>query len=968
MTGSLITAQTIADLLAVGCRSAPARAAIVGMDDCQNVSHDQLASLLETAEQNLRSLGIGRQTRVMTALPDGHLTAMVLMALTRAAVCAPINPDLRADEVIQLVPELRAEVLIAHGIAANEARTAAERAGLPIIEVDWDKTTGQLTWTAQSRPTPDAASSAPALPTDTALILLTSGSSARPKRVPLTHQQLTASARRMAASLALSDADCCLNMMPMFHVGAIVDLLLAPLSVGGCVLRPDTMSVPAFYAALDSGRPTWFQGVPTLLHEVVRQFTPGKAERASLRFIRSVSSPLPPDWLAQIESTLSAPVVEIYGMTETAGVITSNPLPPRQRKIGSVGLATDGMEVTIQGAEHPGERGEILVRGAGVMTGYEGRANDEFFTPDGWLKTGDEGYRDDEGYFFITGRIGDQINRGGEKVSPREIDDVLASHPAIQDVAVFGASHAELGQEVAAAIVWKPATAATAAELTAHVSSRLAWFKVPRAFYVVSSLPRGPGGKLRRRLLPEMVQGLTPLSGNSPTAASTDSSELTATEQKIAALWEGELRVPVTDSASDFFELGGDSLGAASFVLELEKQLGIPARPAALFDHPTLRAFASYVDQLAGTTAAQDTRPTLQPPPGTGLNPEYFVRLHAVMQTWPGERASAESLLVGRNASASGPPLFWCVQGQSEFEGLANHWPNNQPTYGLRSLYLFEGKNREDERALARVFAHEVATVHQGREIVLGGFCAGARIAYDAAQFLLEAGVRIKMLILYEFMPVEPIQVPVALGFCKESSFDVRRKFSRPEHRYDRLFPAGWHAAELPAVHNAIFSPEVIQPDVKRLQALLSGEQPFRRQNLVSPAPAAAHRAQITSFIHQKVAKAGARGWAHVRVFNESQSDWLPSSESGLYLGYRWRDAHGQLIGDPGESLPLRRIVPSKKTIHFLLPFVAPAKPGLNTLEVDMINEGVTWFSDRKNARKLSSPLHLPVSIHAPRS
>jgi len=222
--------------------------------------------LLVLAENDLRRLGIGRHTRVMTALPDGALAACVLLAMTRAAICAPVNlPDLRGAELEILIPELEVQAFVARGACAEEARRTATALGLPVIEVDWTNARF-LQWSGPTLPEPPSIHEAS--PDDTALILLTSGSSARPKRVPLTHRHLTLSAQRMARSIALTANDICLNLMPMFHVGAVVDLLLAPLSVGGSVIRPSVMSVPAFFEALEQGKPTWFQGVPTLLHEL----------------------------------------------------------------------------------------------------------------------------------------------------------------------------------------------------------------------------------------------------------------------------------------------------------------------------------------------------------------------------------------------------------------------------------------------------------------------------------------------------------------------------------------------------------------------------------------------------------------------------------------------------------------------------------------------------------------------------
>jgi oxalate---CoA ligase len=957
---------TLSALLDLGRLRSAGGSALCGGGGVE-LSHAQLQVLLLAAERDLRAVGIGRRTRVMTALPDGALTACVLLALTRSAVCAPVNPDLRKAELELLVPELGAEVLVVVASTGAEARRVAEAAGLPVIEVGWNATLDGLQWSGVGLQ-PAAETLGDAGAEDLALILLTSGSSARPKRVPLTQGQLALSALRMAGSLALTEGDRCLNLMPMFHVGAVVDLMLAPLAMGGSVLRPDAMTVASCLEALQMGRATWFQGVPTLLHEVALRLEQAGQRIKCLRLVRSVSSPLPLDWIPLIETAFGAPVIEIYGMTETAGIITSNPLPPAAQKVGSVGVAV-GLEVCIRGgsgeAAGPGVRGEILVRGAGVMSGYEGMDNAAFFDAEGWLRTGDEGCFDAEGYWFITGRIGEQINRGGEKVSPREVDEVLLDHPAVEDAAAFAMPHVELGQEVAAAVVLRAGVPIGADALAQHVNARLAYFKVPKAFYVVPELPRGPGGKLRRRLLPEIVRELLPLAdARSVDSASADGADepLSPMEKQVAAWWAEELQVTEVLRGADFFDLGGDSLAAGSVTFEVEKALGVTVRPAALFDHPTVQTFAAYLDAaLAERTPGAAAVELAMPPANSGMDVEHFRRLHAVMRTWPGAFGSEVSVVVGHRTDAGGVPLFWCGQGFSEFGWMLGGWPVEHPIYGMRSLYLFEGKTREDELALARVFASEVETLRAGREVVLGGFCAGARIAFHAALLLRERGVPIRLLFLHEFMPPEPIDVPVALGFCKESVCDPRRRYGRPEVVMARRFPGGWHSVFMDAPHNGLFKEHVMPMEVRRLQALLADPSGLHQASPQMMAmPPTACRALISCWLYPRLLVAGWRGWARVKVVNESQHDWPASESSGFYLGHRWLDAAGQVVGDPGESMALPRAVPSKSAIVLTLPFTAPLVKGPHTLEIDMVNEGVSWFSAR-SSRKPSKALRLVI-------
>lgn len=952
---------TIACLLEAGRRRSAGGPALI-LGDGTHLAHADLQALVEKAEADLRRLGIGRRTRVMTALPDSPLTACVLLALTRSAICAPINPDLRRAEVEALIPELSAEVLLAHGACAAEARSAAAAHGLPVIEVDWSEAR-TLQWS--DTPLPSApASASNASPDDTALILLTSGSSARPKRVPLTHRHLTLSAARMAGSLALVPTDCCLNMMPMFHVGAVVDLLLAPLSVGGSLTRPEVMSVPAFFETLEKLRPTWFQGVPTLLHELaVHALRRGGAhQRSTLRLVRSVSSPLPPEWINEIEAALGAPVIEIYGMTETAGVITSNPLPPETRKVGSVGRPTAGMKVIVRDASGAhtavNARGEIMVRGAGVMTGYEKlESQDRGLTDDGWLKTGDEGYFDAEGFLFITGRINDQINRGGEKVSPREIDEVLVSHPGVHDAAAFAMPHPHLGQDVAAAIVSKLGATLTAEELTAYVSSQLAYFKVPKAFYLVPELPRGPGGKLRRRLLPEMVRDLQPLAHAAVDAAEVPQTEM---EKRVASWWEAELKVTGIGRNGDFFELGGDSLTAAAFTVGIERLLGVQVRPAALFDHPTVASFASYLDQAVAARPVAAAASAAKPEPA--MNPDLFRRLLAAMSVWPGVRRDESSLLVGLRTEGSGIPIFWCGQGRPEYDSIVEQLPPEHPIYGTRSLYLFEGKKRQDEEALARIFAIEVEQLRAGREVILGGFCAGGRIAFDAACHLRSRGVPVRMVFMHETWSTQSIDVPVALGFTVDSTFSPYREFARPEALMDKRFTAGWSLSMFRTAHNGIYAAEPLSKEVQKLRSLWADPSKFQRPAPMEEVPGIAYRAKIECGLHTPVMLAGWPGFARVKVTNLSKQTWLPAARSGLHLGQRWLDHDGKVIGDPGPSVPLPKIVPPGKSITFLIKIPASSSRGVRTLEIDMVDEGICWFSE-KQSQHPSLPLRLQLKV-----
>ncbi|MGE5866037.1 MAG: AMP-binding protein, partial [Rhizobacter sp.] len=344
----------------------------------------------------------------------------------------------------------------------------------------------------------------PAEADDTAMVLHTSGTTSRPKIVPLSVANLAASAAHIRGTLRFTPDDIGLNIMPLFHIHGLVAGVLAPLSAGSQVFCTPGFHALRFFSWMEEAHPTWYTAVPTM-HQAILGRARGHADviaRHPLRFLRSSSSSMPPQVIRDLEATFGAPLIEAYGMTEAAHQMASNPLPPAVRKPGTVGLAA-GPEMAIMGADGrllgPGEVGEIVIRGPNVTAGYESNAaaNAEAFQG-GWFRTGDEGVADDDGYLRITGRLKEIINRGGEKISPREVDEVLMDHPAVAQVVCFGMPHPKLGEEVAAVVVLRDGHAATEHELQRFVSQHAADFKVPRKILFMDEIPKGATGKLQR--------------------------------------------------------------------------------------------------------------------------------------------------------------------------------------------------------------------------------------------------------------------------------------------------------------------------------------------------------------------------------------------------------------------------------------------------------------------------------------
>jgi oxalate---CoA ligase len=490
--------KTVAALLRAGDPLAPA----IGAPDRRTMTRGELLRRIEKTGGALRAFGIRQDHAVAMVMSNGPEMAAAFLAVASWATAAPLNPAYRADELDFYLDDLHAKVLIIEGGLDSPARAVAARRNIPVIELTPDESGPAGSFTL-SIPFADAGMPQPD-PDDVALVLHTSGTTSRPKIVPLRQRNLTASARNIAATLTLTPQDRCLLVMPLFHIHGLVGALLSSLHAGASAHCPPGFHTLKFFAWLDQCEPTWYTAVPTM-HQAVLARAPRNAEviaRRRLRFIRSSSASLPPQVMKQLEETFGCPAIESYGMTEASHQMASNPLPPRPRKPGSVGIAA-GPEVAIMDHDgnllDRGQVGEVVIRGENVTAGYANnpKANAEAFT-NGWFRTGDEGVIDADGYLSLTGRLKEIINRGGEKIAPREVDEVLMAHPAVAQVVTFAMPHKNLGEEVAAAVVLHDGQTATEPELRRFVAEHLADFKVPHKIVFLPEIPKGATGKLQR--------------------------------------------------------------------------------------------------------------------------------------------------------------------------------------------------------------------------------------------------------------------------------------------------------------------------------------------------------------------------------------------------------------------------------------------------------------------------------------
>ena len=497
---------TLQSLLAAGSDTALA----ISAPQRSPLTYGALRTLVSSTLASLNAMGVGRNDRVAIVLTNGPEMATCYMACASGTTSAPLNPAYRADEFEFYLSDLNAKVLIVEQTSNSPAIAVAQKLGVRVVDLVVAEGAPAGSFSLQPR---DVSNTAAAVAmahggyseaTDIGMVLHTSGTTSRPKIVPLSVGNLCASAAHIRNTLQFTPADIGLNIMPLFHIHGLIAGVLAPLSAGSQVFCTPGFNALKFFGWMDEAHPTWYTAVPTM-HQTIVTRAKGNVDviqRNPLRFLRSSSSSMPPQVIAELEAVFGSPLIESYGMTEAAHQMASNPLPPKVRKPGTVGVAA-GPEVAIMGLD--GELlgadavGEIVIRGPNVTAGYENnaKANEEGFL-NGWFRTGDQGVRDADGYLSITGRLKEIINRGGEKVSPREVDEIIMDHPAVAQVVCFGMPHPKLGEEVAAVVVLKEGAQATDREIQDFVSKRAADYKVPKKILFMDEIPKGATGKLQR--------------------------------------------------------------------------------------------------------------------------------------------------------------------------------------------------------------------------------------------------------------------------------------------------------------------------------------------------------------------------------------------------------------------------------------------------------------------------------------
>jgi len=560
------------------------------------LTYEGLLRQTHAVRDTLNSMGLSRNSRVAIAVDNGPEMAVAFLAMASCVTCIPLNPNYRADEFEFYLSRLNVKALIVDAQTNSAAKAIAASLGLCMIELSTESGVEAGLFKLDGGNHVAQVRGGFAERDDVALLLHTSGTTSLPKIVPLTHANICAQAANNQVFLNLTGNDLCLNVMPLFHSTGLIGVILSSVMSGGGVVCTRGFYAPQFFDWFAEFQPTWFTAVPSMHQAILARAAKDKesTRHNRLRFIRSSSATLPRHILRELEEVFKTSVIESYGLTE-CGMIACNPVTSGERKIGSVGVPTN---VDLGVMDESGaflsspDKGEIAVRGECVIGGYEGgeEVNEESFIK-GWFRTGDLGFLDSDGYLFVTGRRKEIINRGGEKISPLEVDHIFMDHAAVEQAVTFPVPNEILGEEVAIAVVLRPQFAVTADELREFVSQKLADFKVPRQILIVSEIPKGAFGKIQRHRLAKQLD-VQPLDQLPRKIEVPYAPPRTPEESMLVDIWGRVLGQKVVGIHDDFFRLGGDSVLATQVISQVRNVMQIELSPTSLFATPTVAELA----------------------------------------------------------------------------------------------------------------------------------------------------------------------------------------------------------------------------------------------------------------------------------------------------------------------------------------------------------------------------------------
>lgn len=703
---------TIGELLQHWARSTPASVALVAPGR-KPLTYDAYGRQAEYVRETLSNWGIGRGDRVALVLPTGAEAGVCYVSVCSCATAAPLNPAYTFQEFSLYLERLSIKAaIVLHG-NDTAARAVAANLGILLIELNPDYSgpagTFQLSGGAPATPRRSGLPSAD----DLALVVQTSGTTSRSKIIPLTHLNVVERAMLENSFFGIGSKDRVLCLNTLYHHSGLKQGVIEPLQSGGSTVGISAFGPADLLELLEEFKPTWCTGAATFFHEIVRIAGSRNADfrRHSLRYFRSGSAPLLPSVANAIEETFGVPILNAYSSSE-AGTMTSNPPPPGVQRSETVGIPI-GIDVSIlddDGNElPPGEPGEVAARGPTVMHGYEddSEANAQSFC-NGWFRTSDAGYFDQSGYLVLTGRLKEVINRGGEKISPAEVEAALIAHPDVIEAATFPVPHPSLGEFPAAAVVLKAGARVSEEALVRFLRERLADFKVPARLVFLDEIPKSAAGKIQRGQLARVL-GIDRMIGDQLHQDTAKGREPTEREYRLQRLWKKALRIEHVGLNDNFFMLGGDSLQAVELFLEIEKEFNHRLPTAALFEAVTVAEISALIEE--------------------GEMPGCMVPIQPDGTHSP----------------------FFCVHpihgDVISFYDLAKHLGPDQPFYGIQPVGWDRSTPPFIKTAdMAAHYVSEMRKIQPHGPYYLGGYFFGGRIAVYMANILKEAGEEVALL------------------------------------------------------------------------------------------------------------------------------------------------------------------------------------------------------------------------------
>lgn len=754
------------------------------------------------------------------------------------------------------------------------------------------------------------------------LILLTSGSTGSPKAVPLTLQQLKLSAQVIVDSLEIGPKDTAINFLPMMHIGGLLDLFLAPLLSGGRIIFAKPNDEDLLQHCIDENV-TWIQGAPAMLLNILK---PPYQQVPKLRFIRSVSAPLSSELHKKLENSFSVPVIEIYGMSETCGVITSNPLPPQNRKIGSVGTTTD-FEIKIISSDE-NHSGEIWIKGPRLFSGYWNSPKKEQLWEKSWFCTGDIGYLDEEGFLFLTGRTKEIINRGGQKISPLEIDHLVCAWPEIKEAASFSFPHPSLGEEVGLAVVLEKSLSLSESNIAERLQNKLAPYKQPRRILFLDSLPRNNSGKLQRYHLSKI----------SSTKSNQNKSPLSETELKLLKIWQDHLPKTELSVESDFFSEGGDSLSMTSLIRVLETKFNISLAQSSLYEASTIRAQAELIESLKNSSK------NITSSIAHRLPKKLSKSLYYALQSWDGSAPGPDYYLrlANPDPGPKKPLVVACINGLNEWKVFRDCWPKGYRHAGLRSLYQLQNKRKRKLETLAEVYADDLEKIHPTGDFILVAFCAGGKILERVAQKLIKRGRNISKFFSHDYHLSRPIQTSLTFLYSQDWKENPLNRFPNYPIGFNVFYGNNWTAHPLTCNHGEAASAEQKMTLRKIIESELYDLKERRQteQTHSSLFEAPEYKIQLNSrapfFVQSQKAIC-----LEVKITNSSQDSISPSN--GLALHTRWINHTGKSRSKNTTRISLPKELAPGESWFVQLTIYSPKSFRFEFLQVAILREGLDW-------------------------